>query len=74
MAGEEMELSERFAKLKELIEVHRTKLGELDDELEALKKAILGEMGPGDPRLLSVVPEDLESLLRDLDAATNGQS
>jgi hypothetical protein len=33
--------------------------GELDDALRDLEDAVLGSAGPGDPRLLSVVPSDL---------------
>jgi len=71
---DDKELNERFAKIRDLIEANRKIFGELVDEIDELQTAILGSKGPGSPRLLSVVPEDLESLLRNIDPTTSEQS
>lgn len=65
------DLTARFAKIRSLIEENRKVFGTLVDEVDELQAQLLGSRGPGptgDPRLLSVVPEDLEGLLRGLDA------
>jgi hypothetical protein len=57
-------LTRRFAAIRRSLDKARLALGAVDDELHSLEEIMLGPIAPGDPRLLSVVPIDIEKLLK----------